>query len=93
MKLKLINLAIFFLACISSLHGQITDATFGDIEGRKIGPARMSGRISCIDAVNKNPDVVWVGAAGGGVWKSINQGTTFKDVFDTVLKSRSWAWS
>lgn len=87
MKFKLLNISIFFLACMSSLHGQITDATFGDIEGRKIGPARMSGRISCIDAVNKNPDVVWVGAAGGGVWKSINQGTTFKDVFDEYSQS------
>jgi hypothetical protein len=51
-------------------HSQITDATFSAIEGRHIGPARMSGRIAAIDAVNSNPDVVWVGAAGGGIWKS-----------------------
>jgi len=87
MNIKLLNIGIFILAGISQLHGQVTDATFGDIEGRQVGPARMSGRISCLDAVNKNPNILWVGAAGGGVWKSINQGTTFKDVFDEHSQS------
>lgn len=82
MKLKNLILGLIALSCISTVQGQITDATFGDMEGRHIGPARMSGRISCIDAEIKNPNVLWVGAAGGGVWKSINQGTTFKSVFD-----------
>ncbi|MCU0376883.1 MAG: hypothetical protein MUC78_01350 [Bacteroidales bacterium] len=87
MNLRHFLTGIFYLAGISVLSGQVTDATFGDIEGRHIGPARMSGRISCIDAENKNPDVVWVGAAGGGVWKSINKGTTFKSVFDEYPQS------
>jgi photosystem II stability/assembly factor-like uncharacterized protein len=87
MNLKHLIISIFSLAGMSVLQGQITDATFGDIEGRHIGPARMSGRISCIDAENKNPNIVWVGAAGGGVWKSINQGTTFKAVFDEQSQS------
>jgi photosystem II stability/assembly factor-like uncharacterized protein len=70
-----------------SLSAQVTDATFGDIQGRHIGPAKMSGRISCIDAENREPNIVWVGAAGGGVWKSLNQGTTFKPVFDDYTQS------
>ncbi len=87
MKNKLFLIIISLLAGTMPLHSQITDVTFGDIEGRHIGPARMSGRISCIDAVNKMPGTVWVGAAGGGVWKSINQGTTFKSVFDDYSQS------
>ena len=87
MKLKVISTFILYLAGMGILQGQITDASFGDIQGRQIGPARMSGRISCIDAVNKNPNIVWVGAAGGGVWKSLNQGTTFKSVFDDQSQS------
>jgi photosystem II stability/assembly factor-like uncharacterized protein len=87
MKLKCLLISIFCLSGISGLQGQVSDATFGDIEGRQIGPARMSGRISCIDAENKNPNTVWVGAAGGGVWKSINRGTTFKSVFDEYPQS------
>jgi len=87
MNLKYLSLAFILLAGMSGLKGQVTEATFGDIEGRQIGPARMSGRISCIDAENKNPNILWVGAAGGGVWKSINQGTTFKSVFDEYSQS------
>ena len=87
MNFKYLVLSSIFLTGMSCLKGQVTEATFGDIEGRQIGPARMSGRISCIDAQNKNPNIVWVGAAGGGVWKSLNQGTTFKSVFDEYTQS------
>ena len=87
MNLRQLLFGVLCLAGISGLQGQVSDATFGDIEGRQIGPARMSGRISCIDAENKNPGTVWVGAAGGGVWKSINKGTTFKSVFDEYPQS------
>lgn len=61
--------------------------TFGDIVARQIGPATMSGRISAIDAVDKNPAIVYVGAASGGLWKSKNYGTTFKPVFDKYIQS------
>jgi photosystem II stability/assembly factor-like uncharacterized protein len=87
MKIKFILIFIILTGGISTLHSQITDFTFGDIEGRQIGPARMSGRITCIDGVNKNPGTVWTGTAGGGVWKSVNQGTTFKAVFDDYCQS------
>ncbi|MEZ4998097.1 MAG: hypothetical protein R2758_11760 [Bacteroidales bacterium] len=75
------------IACLVTaplLNGQLTEAIFGDIQGRQIGPARMSGRISCIDAEKNNPDVVWVGAANGGIWKSLNRGTTFKPVLKST---------
>ena len=65
-----------------SAQSTVTESTFGAMEGRHIGPARTSGRIAAIDALQSDHNVVWVGAAGGGVWKSINQGTTFKQVFD-----------
>ncbi len=56
--------------------------TFGAIKARQIGPATMSGRIAALDAVDNNPQIIYIGAAGGGVWKSKNGGTTFKPVFD-----------
>ncbi|MFA5816066.1 MAG: hypothetical protein WC865_10640 [Bacteroidales bacterium] len=87
MSLKFLIISLLSIASISSLSAQVTDATFGDIQGRQIGPAKMSGRISCIAAENKDPNIVWVGAAGGGVWKSLNQGTTFKPVFDDYTQS------
>jgi photosystem II stability/assembly factor-like uncharacterized protein len=66
---------------------KVDENTFGDIKVRQIGPATMSGRISAIDAVDKNPAMVYVGAASGGLWKSKNWGTTFKPVFDKYNQS------
>ncbi len=42
----------------------------------------MSGRITAIDVVTKNPKIIYVGAASGGVWKSENGGSAWKPVFD-----------
>ena len=52
------------------------------LKARSIGPAGMSGRVAAIDAVESNPDVVYVGAATGGVWKSENGGLSFEPIFD-----------
>ncbi|HEX9943994.1 MAG TPA: hypothetical protein VGG03_18440 [Thermoanaerobaculia bacterium] len=52
------------------------------LQARSIGPAAMSGRVAAIDAVESNPDVIYAGAATGGVWKSVNGGLTWEPVFD-----------
>jgi photosystem II stability/assembly factor-like uncharacterized protein len=57
-------------------------SSLGDLRARAIGPAVMSGRIAALDVVDDNPRIIYVGSAGGGVWKSANGGTTFQPVFD-----------
>src|SRR6516165_720342 len=58
--------------------------TISGLPARNIGSATMSGRISAVTAVNENGRLtVFVGSASGGVWKSVNGGTSFKPVFDT----------
>ncbi len=53
------------------------------LPARNIGSATMSGRIAAVTAVRDQGRLtVFVGAASGGVWKSVNGGTTFKPVFD-----------
>jgi photosystem II stability/assembly factor-like uncharacterized protein len=42
----------------------------------------MGGRIDDIAVVESNPSIFYVGAATGGVWKTINNGTTFEPLFD-----------
>ncbi len=93
-NLKLCLLVLLTLVITSFItHAQSKDEikvdskTFGAISARHIGPAKMSGRISAIDAVNNDSRIVYIGAASGGVWKSTNAGTTFKPVFDKHTQS------
>ena len=65
----------------------IDSDTFGGLEARSIGPAAMGGRISAIDAVEGDRLTIYVGAAGGGVWKSQDGGVRFKPVFDKHTQS------
>lgn len=81
------RIAMFLLIVLvaAPASAQIDTGTLGGLEARSLGPARMSGRITAIDAQNRN--ILWVGAASGGVWKSTNGGTTFKPVFDKHIQS------
>jgi photosystem II stability/assembly factor-like uncharacterized protein len=42
----------------------------------------MSGRVSDVDVVERDPNIIYVGTATGGVWKSINGGMTWDPIFD-----------
>ena len=58
------------------------DSTFTNINLRGIGPALMSGRIADI-AIHPEDHSIWYVAVGsGGVWKTVNAGTTWEPVFD-----------
>src|SRR5688500_10095471 len=65
----------------------LDSGAFGDFRARGIGPAVMSGRIAALDVVVDNPRIIYVGSAGGGLWKSSNGGTTFQPVFDDHVMS------
>lgn len=55
--------------------------TFAGLELRGIGPALTSGRIVDI-AVSSRPGTLFVAAASGGVFRSVNWGTTWEAVFE-----------
>lgn len=54
---------------------------FQDFRWRNIGPANMAGRATDIVAWEADPALVYLAAASGGVWKSVNGGTTWEPVF------------
>ena len=57
--------------------------TISGLGARNIGSATMSGRVAALAAVHEGQRLtIYVGAASGGVWKSVNGGTTYKPVFD-----------
>ena len=62
---------------------KVDSETISGLGARNIGSAAMSGRIAAVDAAWEGQRLtVYAGAASGGVWKSVNGGTTFKPVFD-----------
>ncbi len=70
------------LFATSSIAQTLNMEKLKGMKPRSIGPAGMSGRITAIDVVVNNPDIMLAGAASGGVWKTINGGVTFEPIFD-----------
>jgi photosystem II stability/assembly factor-like uncharacterized protein len=56
--------------------------TFGGLRFRSIGPAFTSGRVIGFAVDPNNAARYFVAAASGGVWKTVNNGTTWTPVFD-----------
>jgi len=49
---------------------ELDSALFKNLSWRNIGPANMVGRISDVEGVPGDPNIVYVGSASGGVWKT-----------------------
>ncbi|HEY0156198.1 MAG TPA: hypothetical protein VGF28_02805 [Thermoanaerobaculia bacterium] len=75
-------LVVLLTLAPSFLHAQIDPELLAGMKARSIGPAAMSGRVAAIDAVESNPDILYVGAATGGVWKSVDGALSFTPLFD-----------
>ena len=56
--------------------------TFSGLKLRSIGPALMSGRIGDFAVDPEDPSRYFVAVASGGVWRTLNGGTTYEPVFD-----------
>jgi len=94
-RLFLPLLAIPFLVAIVSTQGRggaapreqtinaATDPLLASFKFRSIGPASMGGRIDDIAVSESDPNIIYIGYAVGGVFKSENNGTSFEPVFQT----------
>jgi photosystem II stability/assembly factor-like uncharacterized protein len=75
-------LATLLVLAPFSAAAEVDPDRLAGLKARLIGPAGMSGRISSIEAVESDPNVVYLGAATGGVWRSRNGGLTWEPLFD-----------
>ena len=68
---------------LTSVEAQPLDMElFKGMKARSIGPAGMSGRVTAIEVVDSDKDVIYAGTASGGLWRSTNGGTTWAPIFD-----------
>jgi len=78
------------LACAALIAGTssaqlatpLDSATLAGFRWRSIGPANMAGRVTDVEGVAGNSKIFYVATATGGIWKTINAGTTFFPIFD-----------
>ena len=86
MRISELVIALAGVFGVVTLYGQqakFDSETISGLGARNIGSAETSGRVAAVAAVREQGRLtVFVGAAGGGVWKSVNGGATFKPVFD-----------
>src|SRR5205085_3953716 len=77
-------LSLLHLLWPSQASQPVTQATklLDTFIARNIGPANMSGRIVAIAGVDSDPRIVYVAAASGGLWKTIDSGETWAPIFD-----------
>ena len=80
-QLKVLFFLLFSGAALFVSAQKLDMDLFTDMKPRNIGPAGMSGRVTAIDVVLKNPNVIYIGSASGGAWRSENGGTSWKPVF------------
>lgn len=73
---------LFLLISFISFSQQLDLEKLKNIKPRSIGPAGMSGRVTSIDVVTNHPDIIYVGTASGGLWKSESGGIDWKPIFD-----------
>ena len=81
---KLLSVVMLF-ASISLFAQEFKMDLIQDLKPRNIGPAGMSGRVTAIDVVHQSPDIMYVGTASGGLWKSTSGGIKWDPIFDKEL--------
>ena len=81
-------LATFFGCLIAQAQTDLNSSYLQTLAARALGPSTMSGRITAIEGVMASEQLnLYVGTAGGGIWKSQNGGVSFTPIFDKYCQS------
>ena len=78
------SVGLFVFILVVASHAQSADQIgdlYGKIQWRCVGPAVMGGRTVDIDVVEKEPWIIYAAIGPSGVWKSVNNGISWKPVF------------
>ena len=85
---QLVVSALIVTASIQPIDSQERIDLAGALKWRSIGPYR-GGRVTAVAGVATQPLVYYMGATGGGVWKSEDAGGTWSNVSDGFFRTGS----
>jgi photosystem II stability/assembly factor-like uncharacterized protein len=87
-KLIAVGYSTFLFVLTSFGQTNLNSSYFQTLTARALGPSTMSGRITAIEGIVTSDQLnLYVGTAGGGIWKSQNGGVSFSPVFDKYNQS------
>jgi len=67
---------------------RVSPPEFSDLRFRMVGPSR-GGRVTAITGIPDQPLTFYMGASGGGVWKTTNAGIGWSNVSDGFFATGS----
>ena len=79
---------VFCLLSCMDAYSQVSTAMLDHVNYRNIGPAR-GGRVTTVAGVIQRPGTFYMGATGGGVWKTTDYGITWGNVSDGFIPTPS----
>src|SRR4026209_1177256 len=93
---RLGSLSLFLVSIVSATFGQTTPSQFNrdllkEFRWRLVGPSGPAGRVWQVVGVESNPKTFYVCTAGGGLWKSTDNGTTLLPIFDNQTSASTGA--
>jgi photosystem II stability/assembly factor-like uncharacterized protein len=74
-------LTILLLTSAAAFAAAPDPSLLKNMKWREVGPYR-GGRSSAVEGIANQPDVYYFGSSGGGVWKTVDGGQTWKPVSD-----------
>ena len=66
----------------AQLTGQVPDDVWESFVWRSVGPTNMGGRVTDVEGLPSPSKTFYVAAAAGGIWKTTNNGITFRSIFN-----------
>lgn len=83
--MRLLLTALAFVLTVTFPHAQAPappEGPFDRLVFRSVGPGLSSGRVDDFAVLESNPSIYYIATATSGIWKTVNNGTTFTPVFD-----------
>ena len=81
MKARVVAALLMLTFAGAALAANKPTGPFANLKFRNLGPAVSGGRVSTVTGIPGKPNIYYVGTAGGGVWKTTDNGIKWDNVF------------